>query len=255
MAHVINRDRAFLIAHSNQTVSADELERFHALVARRASGEPAQYIIGHQEFFKLDFEITPDVLIPRPETDLMVELVLELLRGHAAPYFADLGTGSGCIAVSLLHELPAARGLAVDISVAALEVARRNAQRHGVTDRIRLVESDGFAAIDGAERFDLIVSNPPYVSDHEMNSLQREVQREPSAALAGGPDGLEIIRRLLQGAPPFIKAGGHFVFEIGFGQSEPVKDLIDRQMWELIEVRPDLTNIPRTVVLRRQLSG
>lgn len=251
LAHVLGRDRTFVIAHADETLPPTQLDEFQLLVARRAAGEPLEYITGHQEFFGLDFKVNPDVLIPRPETELIVEAALELLKDNAAPYFADIGTGSGCIAVSLLHELPNARALATDISSVALQVARSNAARHGVSERLRLIESDGFAAIDVTESFDLVVSNPPYVSDEEMKALQREVRREPVAALAGGADGFSIIRRLLHDAPAHLTSGGLFIFEIGFGQGERVKDLIDVDVWELIEMRRDLQGIPRTVVLRR----
>ena len=251
LAHVLGRDRTFVIAHAGETLTPTQLEAFQLLVARRAAGEPLQYITGHQEFFGLDFKVNPGVLIPRPETELIVEAALELLKDKTAPYFADIGTGSGCIAVSLLHELPNARALATDVSSAALQVARSNAEHHGLSDRLRLIESDGFAAIEVTESFDLIVSNPPYVSDEEMKTLQREVWREPAAALAGGADGFSIIRRLLRDAPAFLRVGGHLVFEIGFGQDEMVCESIDTHVWELIEIRKDLQGIPRTVVLRR----
>ena len=251
LAHVLERDRTFVIAHAGETLAPTQLEEFQLLVTRRAAGEPLQYITGHQEFFGLDFKVNPAVLIPRPETELIVEAGLELLKDNTAPYFADLGTGSGCIAVSLLHELPNARALATDVSPAALQVARSNAARHGVSDRLRLIESDGFAALDLTESFALIVSNPPYVSDEEMKTLQREVRREPLAALAGGPDGFSIIRRLLRDAPAFLRVSGHLVFEIGFRQDEMVCKSIDTHVWELIEIRKDLQGIPRAVVLRR----
>jgi release factor glutamine methyltransferase len=252
MADVLSCDRAFLIAHANEALTSGQLQAFQSFVVRRAAGEPLQYITGHQEFFKLDFEVTPDVLIPRPETELIVEVALEFLNRETSPYFADIGTGSGCIAVSLLYELPKARAVAVDVSEAALEIARRNAERHRVSDRLRLIESDGFAAVDESESFDLIVSNPPYVSDEEMKNLQREVQREPASALAGGQDGFDMIRQLLKDAPRFLRCGASFIFEIGFGQGETVQELIDQNIWELIEIRRDLASIPRTVILRRK---
>ncbi|HYT49153.1 MAG TPA: peptide chain release factor N(5)-glutamine methyltransferase, partial [Pyrinomonadaceae bacterium] len=222
MAHVLSCGRTFLIAHANEILTPGQLQAFQSFVLRRAAGEPLQYVTGHQEFFKLDFEVTPDVLIPRPETELIVEVALEFLNGKTSPYFADIGTGSGCIAVSLLYELPNARAIAVDVSPSALEVARRNAERHRVSDRLRLIESDGFAAIGANESFDLIVSNPPYVSDEEIETLQREVRREPARALAGGKDGFAVIRRLLKETTAFLRTGGHFIFEIGFGQRETV---------------------------------
>ena len=251
LADLLGRDRAYLIAHGADEVAADQYEDFKSRIARRAAGEPLQYITGHQEFFKLDFEVTPDVLIPRSETELIVEAALDLIDKTSALRFAEIGTGSGCIAITLLREFLNFRAIAVDISIAALKVARRNAERHRVTDRLRLIESDGFGAIEPNETFELIVSNPPYVSDEEMERLQREVRFEPARALAGGPDGFAVIRELLNDAPAFLQSGGYFIFEIGFGQGETVKELIDQQVWELIEIRHDLADIPRTVVLRK----
>jgi release factor glutamine methyltransferase len=250
LAHVLGRDRSFLIAHTNDALTDEEWETFQSLTKRRAAGEPLQYITGHQEFFKLNFEVTPEVLIPRPETELIVETALELWRDDPQPYFADIGTGSGCIAVSLLHELPAARAMATDVSPEALRVARRNAEQHGVEDCLELLESDCFSAVPVRGSFSLIVSNPPYVADDELKSVQREVRYEPRAALAAGPDGLSVIRRLLAEARPFLRSGGYFVFEIGFGQSEAVEQLIDPRVWKLREIRADLQGIPRTFVLQ-----
>src|SRR5436309_14412035 len=142
LAHTTSRDRAFIITHADDVLPPVQLETFRFLIARRAAGEPLQYLTGHQEFFKLDFEVTPDVLIPRPETEFLVEIALELLKGNLDPFIADIGTGSGCVAVSLLHELPDAHAIATDISAAALWVAQRNADRHGVTDRLTVIESD-----------------------------------------------------------------------------------------------------------------
>ena len=250
--HVLGVERPFLIAHPEHPFPSDELKRLRALVARRAAGEPLQYLTGRQQFFKLDFEVTPDVLIPRPETELIVEAALDAAKSQPGVSFADIGTGSGCIAISLLRELPDAHASAVEVSARALLVARRNSERHNVSGRLRLIESDGFSGIDASECFDLIVSNPPYVSDEELQTLQREVRHEPRGALAGGPDGLAVIRRLLQDAPAHLRAGGHFIFEIGFSQAETVKELIDQKTWELIDIKRDLAAIPRTVILRRK---
>jgi release factor glutamine methyltransferase len=252
LMHVIDRDRTFLLAHGEESLSLNQFDQYRLLVARRAEGYPQQYLTGHQDFFKLEFEVTPDVLIPRPETESIVEVAIEILQGKAAPWFADLGTGSGAIAISLLQELPPARAVAVDVSPAALAVAKRNAERHKVTDRLRLIESDLFSAIDSKAPFDLIVSNPPYVPANDLDGLQREVRHEPQAALDGGPDGLEVIRRLLKDAPAFLRTHGHLVFEIGFNQHEAVQKLIDLAAWELIELRKDLQAIPRTVVLQKR---
>jgi len=249
--HVIKRDRTFLLAHGEATLSPGQLDLYRSLIERRGSGEPLQYITGHQEFFNLDFETSPDVLIPRPETELIVEIGMELLKDKARPFIADIGTGSGCIVISMLHELRQARAVATDVSSAALAVASRNANRYHVSDRLRLIESDLFSALESNELFDLIVSNPPYVPAPDLESLQREVSREPQSALDGGADGLAVIRRLLNEAPVFLRARGYLVFEIGFDQAESVKRIIDSAAWELIDVRKDLQGIPRTVVLRK----
>lgn len=252
LAHVLDRDRGFVIAHAGDSLADGRYHDFRRLILRRTRGEPLQYIIGRREFFKLEFEVSPDVLIPRPETELIVEATLELCKDAPAPFIGDIGTGSGCIAISVLHELPAAVAVATDTSPAALKVAQRNAERHGVQERLTLVESDCFAAVSLTKPFSLIASNPPYVSEAELELVPREVRFEPRAALAGGPDGLAIIRRLLSEGQPFIRPGGHLVFEIGFGQSEPVEKLIDRRVWKLLEIRKDLQSIARTVVLQKK---
>lgn len=250
LAHVLGRERTFLLAHADEAITEEQFRSFRFLIKRRARGEPMQYITGNQEFFKLSFAVTPAVLIPRPETELIVETALEILCNEPEPYVVDVGTGSGCLVISLLHELSAARGLATDVSLPALHLAQRNAHRHGVKDRLALVGSDCFSAFQPNGSVHLMVSNPPYVSDEEMKNLQREVRYEPAGALAGGPDGLSVIKRLLWGARPFLHSGGHFVFEIGFGQSEAVEQIVDRRVWKLIEIRRDLQGIPRTCVLQ-----
>jgi release factor glutamine methyltransferase len=266
LAHVIGRDRTFILGHADDSISEQQLEQFRRVLESRATGKPLQYITGHQEFFGLDFEVTSDVLIPRPETELLVEKALEIVsRSEAAPLICDVGTGSGCIAITLLHELgrlhnrPGARAVAIDISQAALEVAKRNAARHSVTERISFVVSDGFAALDHEdqetsyrESFDLIVSNPPYVVESAISSLQREVRDfEPRLALEAGMDGLSIISRLLTDASSFLKTGGHFLFEIGFDQHQAVEQLVDRRVWKLMDIHRDLQGIPRTVALEK----
>lgn len=254
LMHVLDRDRTFLLAHDDERLSPDQLDRYRSLVARRAEGYPLQYLTGNQEFFGLEFKVTPDVLIPRPETELIVEIGVEILKGKTAAVLADVGTGSGAIAISLLQELPGARAIAVDVSAVALAVAKRNAEQHQVIDRLRLIESDLFSAIASSESFDLIVSNPPYVPAEDLTGLQREVRHEPLGALDGGADGLVVIRRLLKDAPDFLRAGGYLVFEIGFDQHEAVKALINDAVWESIELRKDLQGIPRTVVLQKRES-
>jgi release factor glutamine methyltransferase len=255
LAHALGRDQAFLITHADEVLTAAQASDFRARVGRRAAGEPFQYIAGRQEFYGLEFEVSPDVLIPRPETELLVEKALELLKGSGAPLLCDVGTGSGCVAVALLHEREDARGLALDVSDAALAVAARNAARHGVGGRLRLLVSDCLDALRAGEhrglRFDLVASNPPYIAESDIEGLQREVrEHEPRVALTPGGDGLDVIRRLVAEAPEFLKAGGHLLLEIGFDQHERVAALIDPAVWTLLDIHRDLQGIPRTVALR-----
>ena len=252
LAQVLRRERTYLITHGNDLVTGEQLDRFRVLIARRAAREPLQYIIGYQEFFKLSFAVTPDVLIPRPETELIVEAALELADRERSLSILDVGTGSGCIVISLLHELENARATATDISPNALEVARRNAQRHNVSDRITFIRADSLAPLTQPAAFSLIVSNPPYIPAGEIATLQREVrEHEPLTALASGADGLDHIRALLRETPQVLHHSGYFIFEIGLGQGEAIEQLVDRAIWHLVEVRKDLQGIPRTVVLQK----
>jgi len=252
LSFVLSKDRTFLISHAEDIVDDDSVDRLRDFVERRAAGEPLQYITGVQDFYGREFRVTPDVLIPRPETELLVEAALEVIRTHD-PFICDVGTGSGCIALTLLCERAAARAVAVDKSPAALEIAKLNAANQSVADRVVFVVSDCFDALDAGEyQFDLIVSNPPYVSEAALSGLQREVRdHEPRVALSPGPDGLSVIRRLLTDAPAFLKPDGHLLMEIGFDQGEAVSSLVDDSVWSLQEVRPDLQSIPRIVVLRK----
>ena len=254
LSFILGKDRTFLISHADDQLSDDALQRFQEGVERRASGEPLQYITGVQDFFGREFRVTPDVLIPRPETELLVEAAIELVGKASEPFICDVGTGSGCIAVTLLCELRAARAVAVDKSSAALEIAKLNARNHAVLDRMDSAISDCFSALDAGEyQFDMVVSNPPYVSEKMMAGLQREVRdHEPLVALSPGPDGLSVIRRLILEAPAFLKDKGYLIMEIGFDQGETVKDLVDEGVWDLREIRPDLQSIPRIVVLQKK---
>jgi release factor glutamine methyltransferase len=260
LAYALGRDRTFILSHADDPISDEQLQQFYAVVAARAGRKPLQYITGHQEFYGLDFEVNEDVLIPRPETELIVELALKATgKSDAATLICDVGTGSGCIAITLLHELPHARVVAIDISAAALAVAERNAGRHGVTDRIEFIVSDCFAGMDpGRETFDLMVSNPPYVAEGAFAGLQREVRDfEPRTALMAGPDGLAVISRLLREAPAFLKPGGQFLFEIGFDQRAAFEALLEQpvssDVWKLLNIHPDLQGIPRIVALQKQV--
>jgi release factor glutamine methyltransferase len=256
LAHAIARDRTFLITHAEENLARESALKFRDYVERRAAGEPLQYITGRQEFFSLDFEVTPDVLIPRPETELLVETALRLLdEGQAKEAFVcDVGTGSGCIPVALLHEREGVRAVGLDISPAALKVAARNAARHHLLNRLSLVASDCFNALDERHAsFDIIVSNPPYVAADALAGLQREVRdHEPLVALTPGPDGLKIIRRLLTDSTRFLKPRGHLLIEIGYDQHEAVHQLIDPHAWQLLDIHKDLQGIPRTLAVRKK---
>lgn len=257
LQHVIDRDRTFVITHAEELITPEQQQSFRDCIARRAGGEPLQYITGRQAFFGLDFEVTRDVLIPRPETELLVETALALIdKGPEAPSVCDVGTGSGCIAVALLHGNQRATALAIDLSVEAIQVARRNAARHFVAARISFLAADCLSALGpGRPIFNLMVSNPPYVAASALEGLQREVRdHEPRLALTPGVDGLAIIRRLLLDSGAFVKAGGHLLLEIGFDQGAAVERLIDRTNWRFMDIHPDLQGIPRIVALQKTTS-
>jgi len=252
LSFVLSKDRTFLISHAEDVVDEGSVERLREVVERRAGGEPLQYITGVQDFYGREFRVTPDVLIPRPETELLVEAALEVTKSEDA-YICDVGTGSGCIAITLLCELPTARAVAVDKSAAALAIAKLNAAKLSVTDRAVFVVSDCFDALNPREyQFDLIVSNPPYVAAPALAGLQREVRdHEPLVALSPGDDGLSVIRRLLTDAPAYLKPNGHLLMEIGYDQGEAVRSLVHEAVWTVLEIRSDLQCIPRILVLRR----
>jgi len=250
VALALKRDRTFLIAHPEYDLDPQEEHLVDELVRRRALHEPFQYISGVQEFYGLDFEVTPQVLIPRPETEMVVEHALEILGSFHGDAVCDVGTGSGCIIVSILHELRSVNATAVDASRSALEVARRNADKHGVGDRLKLFESDVFGSLDD-QKFDLIVSNPPYVPVEDIPGLQMEVRAfEPHMALTDAGDGLSIIRRIVNEAPNFLVTHGHLLLEIGFNQSAKVVAMFDAVLWYSPELFPDLQGIPRLVSAR-----
>jgi release factor glutamine methyltransferase len=252
VSYVTGRDRTFLLTNADSELGPSEIRRLREYVERRAAGEPLQYITGHQAFYALDFEVAPGVLIPRPETETLVEKALALLENKAQT-ICDVGTGSGCIAISILHERPQARGLGLDISSRALEIAGRNAHRHGVADRFETRESDCFSGIESGRRFSMIVSNPPYVTESALPTLQREVRdHEPIEALTSGPDGLNVIRRLIAEGPAFLEPGGYMLFEMGFDQNEAVRALVESSPWHLEGILDDLQGIPRIVVLRNR---
>jgi release factor glutamine methyltransferase len=279
LTHVLGRNRTWLYTHPEELIENSAAERFFELVARRIAGTPTQYLTGKQEFWGLEFEVTPAVLIPRPETEHVVEVALERIGppkwevrspAGAGMRIADVGTGSGCLAVALARELPGAKMIATDISTAALEVARRNAARHGVAARIEFVECnllDAFFGHDapsvsvvGAQpaapvlHLDLIVSNPPYVARADAPTLPREVaEHEPARALFGGEDGSEIYPALVRQAADLLVPGGLLVLELGYDTLDRVRPLVDDDAtWTLVTVTNDLAGIPRVLAAERK---
>jgi release factor glutamine methyltransferase len=268
-------DRAYLYAHPERELTSDEIRRYDAALARRATGVPAQYITGHQEFWGLDLIVSPAVLIPRPETEHVVEAVLELAkpdgRGRPSPHglrIVDVGTGSGAIALALATELPSAEIYATDISPEALEVARANAARLELTSRIEFHRADllsGFhpstpnAGAPGTPglptaSFDFVVSNPPYVGDSEEESVQLEVRKfEPRNAVFAGPTGVEVIERLISQAREALAPGGWLVFEISGTIADRVRHLLSS--WDEVAIRNDLQGIARVAIARKATSG
>jgi release factor glutamine methyltransferase len=255
LAHALGCDRTYLIVNYNQEISEEQFENYQRLIARRAAGEPLQYITGQQEFFGLPFEVTPAVLIPRPETEILIEETIRLAQQAAlqSPVIIDVGTGSGCIAVALARELAAAQVIATDISAAALAVAARNAARNGVAERVRFIQTDLLDDVPVEPRADFILSNPPYVAAHEVPSLQREVRDwEPRLALTDNADGLSFYRRLLADAPPHLRAGGYLICEMGYTQAVAITALLAGDVWAEHYLLDDLQGIPRTLVARKR---
>jgi release factor glutamine methyltransferase len=283
LMHALERDRAWIYSHPEESLDSTTAQKFLALIARRAAGEPVQYLTGKQEFWGLEFEVTPAVLIPRPETEHVMEVALARLgeRGlkihmdTGAPretlHVADVGTGSGCLAVALAWELPHAEVFATDISAPALEVARRNATRHGASDRIHFVQCDLLTGLKNndaknvgarhavpasAEResqFELIVSNPPYIACNDADQLQREVRdHEPHAALFGGPTGFEMYQRLIDQARELLRHRGILVLELGHDSAEHVRGIFETQPeWTNVAITMDLAGIPRVLAAER----
>jgi len=245
--------RIELYTDFDQELSDDQRATMRDLVMRRAAAEPVAYLVGFREFFGLDFQVTPDVLIPRPDTETVVVELLDRARGLDAPRVLDVGTGSGCIAITVAVRLPGARVTATDISAAAIEVARGNAGNHGVTDRINFACGDLYSALDPGDHFDVIASNPPYVSRGELEELSDDIRlHEPHAALDGGDDGLDIVRRLVSDAAGHLHPAGWLLLEISPEQAEAVTAMvIDTGMFDTPDITTDLANRDRVVAARR----
>lgn len=242
LAHTLRRDRAWLAAHRDDALSREEADAFFALARRRRAGEPAAYLTGVREFWGLSLAVTPDVLIPRPETETLVELALSWLPAEGAPRILDLGTGAGAIALALASERPRATFIATDSSAAALDVARANAKRLGIG--CEFGQSDWYADV-GSAPFDLIVSNPPYVMAGDPHLAEGDLRFEPRNALVAGDDGLHALRRIVAGAPARLAAKGALIVEHGYNQSEPVQELFRAAGFAQITARRDLAGIPR----------
>jgi len=261
---VLGANRAFLYAHPERELTPEEEARYHEVLAQRATGMPSQYITGHQEFWGLDFVVTPAVLIPRPETEHLVEAVLELARDVQRPKVVDVGTGSGCVALALAHELKTAEIYGVDLSEDALEVARANAARLQMEKQVRFLRANNLAVIpskdfsasrvtgfSGFHDFDFVVSNPPYVAFSEADKVQKSVFKfEPRMAVFAGENGLHVIRPLIEQAHETLKPGGWLALEIGYSMRDAVVNLLSSTMWEGIRVVPDLQGIPRVVAAK-----
>ena len=288
---VLGVNRAYLYAHPERELTPEEDSRYDEVIAQRSAGVPSQYITGHQEFWGLDFVVSPAVLIPRPETEHLVETALELAREVPSPRIVDVGTGSGCIALALAHELKNAEVYAVDLSADALEIARANAARLHLEQRVRFLQCDVLTPIEKPEGgvilseatsptagepsrracpelaegtpfpaeifrdFDFVVSNPPYVGLNEADKVQRSVfEFEPKMAVFAGENGLDVIRPLIGQAHSALKTGGHLVMEIGYSMCDTVLGLLNPTLWDEMRVVPDLQGIPRVVAGKKRTS-
>ena len=250
VGHVLALDLTGLTLRAADRVDADAVSRIVALARRRLTGEPVQRVIGSADFFGLSFVLSPATLVPRPDTEVLVEAVLSRLEEVERPVVADLGVGSGAILVAILHERPEARGVATDVSEEALATARGNAERHGVADRAIFVRASQASAL-APRRFDAIVSNPPYIAADVIATLDAEVRlHDPRAALDGGPDGLDAYREIARDARDACRPGGLLALEIGWDQGETVVDLLRRTGWTEIAIATDLAGRDRVVTAR-----
>ena len=257
LAHQLNLPRMKLYLNFERALAPAETDAFRELVKRRGQREPLQHIIGSVSFCGLEIAVNRSVLVPRPETELLAEqgwtFLSQLSTAAAQPPTAlDFGTGSGCLAIALAAHCPAVHVVAIEISAEALALARQNAVRHGVAARIQFLEGDGFAALPDVARFDLIISNPPYIPTSELDALQPEVRDyDPRVALDGGTDGLDHYRRLAAEAAQFLKPGGKIMLEFGDGQAEPARAIYERQMWIVEAILEDYTQRPRNLIARQ----
>ena len=257
LAHLLRLPRMKLYLNFERALTPSEVETMRQFVKRRGQREPLQHILGTTSFCGLEVAVNRDVLVPRPETELLAErgwtYLNQLSTLNPQPSTAlDFGTGSGCIAIALAHHCPSARIEAIDLSPTALALARENAARNGVADRIQFREGNGFAAVPAGTQFDLIISNPPYIPSAEIATLQPEVRDfDPKAALDGGPDGLDYYRRLASEAPPFLRPTGRLMLEFGDGQALRIQQLLEEQKWIVEAMQEDYNHVPRIIDARR----
>ncbi len=260
LSHVLDLKRIDLYTNYSTSVNKDNLDRLHELVKRAAQHEPVAYLIGKTEFYSLELEVAPDCLIPRPETELLVEKAIDFLRSrNNTQLVCDLCTGSGCIAVAIAKNFSDADIVATDISAGALDIAAKNIKRHNLENQVRLLQGDLFEAIDvkpEIKQFDLIVSNPPYVSIAEFDTLEENVKRyEPKSALAGGKDGLDISRRIIQKANEFLKPDGILILEIGYNQGKAARQLLESvHTFAEIVIEKDFQQHERVAIGKKFLS-
>lgn len=247
LEHVLNESSIYIFMHRDEIMDLEKEKLYKALLKRRKTGEPLQYIVGHQSFMGLDFDVMPGVLIPRSDTEVLVEKVIEKNQLQA-PRILDIGAGSGAIHVALAHFIKAAQLVAVDISKEAIEIASRNAKKHGVYDRIDYIESNIFENVEG--QFDIIVSNPPYIPSDVIDGLQKELFHEPRIALDGGKDGYDFYRRIIDEGRMYLKTSGLMAFEVGHDQSQTIQMLFEKAGFHSIEIFSDLSGIRRVVMAR-----
>lgn len=248
LSSLLGKDRLYLYVHFDQPLQQEELAAFREMVRRRAARVPVAYIIGRREFMGLEFQVSPAVLVPRPDTEILVEAAIARLSAVPGGNILDVGTGSGAVIIGTLSRTPDCRGIGVDISRSALEVAETNAARLLPPGQAAFLAADLFPP--RTDRFDAILSNPPYITSDEMKSLQPEVLQEPALALHGGTDGLDFYRRLTAGGRAYLKPGGFMAFEVGAEQARAVSDLATGQGWRTEEILRDYSGIERVVVLR-----
>jgi release factor glutamine methyltransferase len=249
LSHILGKERLYLYVHFDQPLEEAELSAFRSAVKQRAARLPVAYIIGLKEFMGLDFEVTPAVLIPRPDTEILVEAALSRLSAVDNPCILDLGTGSGAICISMLANLPTAKGVTVDISAEALSVAKGNADRHLVSERLTFCQGDLFAPVKG-QVFAAIVSNPPYIPEADIVGLTPEVRQEPNLALMGGKDGLDFYRRIIQEGRNYLASNGFVAMEVGIGQAQLVAAMAEKTgVFKVDSIIKDYGGIERVVVL------